>query len=396
MTLSPLLVAAALAFAPAARADDELCGDCKTTGRIPHEHSEASNALEQGCIYCTEVMDADPQALGLDWMPCPKCKAKELQRRAKDEFELEFGKRTKWLQDRRASDKLIGGRFMYCETRHFVICFGIPEIKIGKHVVRQHEAMHIYAGRAETLYATIRTALGIPEEDNLHVKHYLYMFESLKHAQVAALNYATLPVSTGQSVSKIGNISVMSSWDDREKIGDDEQRHQYFTHNVSHHIVHDLSDYKWWLFDKSGWLHEGMAFYWESRLFGAPITSCTQEGAGAETRTSESWEADVRKMVIAGDIVGFANLIERNAATLTVKDRKFAWSYVDFLMWYDPKAMGKLLHQLEQPDIVTRDAIKKTYGFSIGELQEQWEAFVKAEYAAKPKKGPVVHEPRKP
>ncbi len=378
--------------------DDPLCSKCKSTGKIANDKAASLKEDEKNCQFCSVIIAGDPVGVGLDWIPCPDCKSVKAKQKAQDEFERLAKTRRDWLDRQRETEKLVGPtKMMHCETAHFRMTFAIPSISIKKVVYDQHKAMHIYMRRAEDLRTQIMELHGISESEVYgRIKHYLVMFERQVDAKTLAPHVTGLDLSGGAKVFKIGTESSATvSWDDPRFCRTDEDRNQFFDHMVAHHVYHDIKTYAWWLYDKHGWVFEGVAAYWEYRLFGSPRVSCVQEHSGGPIETTHTFEAAVRNAVGAGNTISLANIIDRNCSSLSVPERQFGWSYIDYLFWYDPKAFKIFLTRLLENKIPTRDALKEAYGISLPQLQDRWETWVKAEYSIQDRKGPLVHAPRK-
>lgn len=396
-----LLVGVLFATAPSRveAADDPRCGDCHTTGRVAHEHPAFDRDSETEAIeFCSVSMELDPEALGLDWMPCPKCLAPSKKEAAEREWNGLMALRTKWLADRREVDKLVGKPLMHVQTKHFVLAWDIPKIKIDRRVIRQHEAMHLYAERLETLYERIMELQGIDESAMLNTRFVVAMFESFKSAEKAAPVLTNNSMRSGQKVNLIGHPkSACVSWDDPEKIlGNDEYRYQFMVHAVSHNIWHTVREYKFWLFKDYGWVYEGLAYYMEAIQFGPPIVSCGQEQIEEANWQGKSWEANVKKALIAKKYPSVLDVMAKSVSELTPMERQFAWSYIDFLMWENPGQMDEMLQYMMGDQIPTRDALKKAYDLTMGQFIDQWEAFVRSEYSTRPAKGPKFRAPKNP
>ncbi len=400
----PLLLAALLVCSPAAPAQEKgekLCGDCKTTGKIAHEHKADVLEREKDVLYCSYWMDHDPEALCLDWVPCPDCLTPSVKAAAEREFGGEIAKRKAWLEKRREEvDKVARTECIHIETEHFILSWDIPKIKVGRKTVRMHDAAHLYAERAEELYRYIIDLHQIDEPAQMiGTKFKFAMFERKLPAINLAPSFVDKPIQGGQKVQIIGpHRSNMVSWDDPEKIlGDDEHRHQFFVHSVSHHIYHDIQlgkIYQYWLFKRYGWMYEGLAFYLEHRLFGPPKLTCSQESAGFSQYREKSWEALVKKEFQGGEYPSFPEVSRKGADTLNDEERWMSWSYVDYLMWLDPTKMPKLVSLMTNDQLETRDALKEAYGITMGQFMDGWADFVRREYSLRPKKGPIVRPPR--
>ena len=398
--LAVFLLALLAAPLPAQRPGEPLCGRCHTTGRVEHPHKAKDLEREKDVLLCSAFMESDPEALGLDWIPCPEGKTPSVHAKAVRAFEAEMKRRREWLEARRAEvDERTRTECVHIETEHFLLSWDIPEIKVGRKVLRKHDAAHLYARRAEELYRTILELHDLDERYMMGTKIRLVMLESQRAARAVAPRMTDLPIRGGQKVSKIGpQKSCMVSWDDPEKIrGKDEYRHQFFVHSVSHHIYHDIRmgrQYRTWLFKRWGWLYEGLAFYLEQRLFGPPRTTCSQEGGGFSQHREKSWEALVKRLVQSGDYPSFQDVIQKGADQLNDDERRLSWSYVDYLMWLDPKKMPRLVSACTNDEMPTRDALREVYGLTVGQFIDGWLEFVRSEYSTRNKKGPIVRPPR--
>jgi hypothetical protein len=390
---------AALALTPFANAsggsDDQLCAKCKTTGWIPNPAYATRKDYEGDCVYCSVVIDADPKGGGFEQIPCPDCLAPSKAEAAKREHSGRLAKQGEWRTRMREIEKQAGSSAIHSESKHFYLTFDLPKVMIGKVAYDRHRAMHLYLKRAEDLFAEIMAFHGISDaEVGSTVKHHIAMFERQSHAMALSPHLTNLNLQGGAKAFKIGpEKSATVAWDDPRfvKSGGDEARHQFFTHLVAHHAYHDMKAYKWWLYDRHGWVFEATSFYWEYRKFGSPFVNCAQEQQGGPLDMTHTFESTVRKLVNGGSAPSLASIVERNCSSLSLTERQCAWSYVDFLNFKDPKAFKTFLFRLLENEVAARDALKEAYGFSLPQVQEQWEAFVKANYSVKDRKGPLIH-----
>ncbi|MCA9771343.1 MAG: hypothetical protein KC466_02985 [Myxococcales bacterium] len=393
------VVLAALLVPTSLGADEPLCGACQTTGRIAHEHPAFDHENETDDIeFCSVSMELDPEALGLDWVPCPKCLAPSKKEAAEREWNGLMELRKKWLADRREVDTLTKTTLMHVQTKHFVLTWGIPKIKVGKRVLKEHEAMHLYAKRLEETYQRILDLCGIDESAMVSTRVRVFMFEGLREAQIAAPVYTNNPISSGQKTNLIGAPeSSLVSWDDPEKIlNNDEYRHQFLVHAVSHNLWHLVREYTFWLFKEYGWVYEGLAYYMETTQFGTPLVSCGQEQIEEPNWKGKCWESNVKKALIAGKEPSVLDVMAKSADQLSPMERQFAWSYIDYLMWENPGKMDDMIRVMKFDQKPTRDALKEAYGLSMGQFIDNWTAFVRSEYSSKPFKGPKERTPKVP
>ena len=256
-------------------------------------------------------------------------------------------------------EKTLGHKTMFLETDQFLLVFDIPEIKVKRRIYQQHAAMHLYAERATELIEETRRVMGMKPHDLLGTRHQIYMFERQKDAKALAPVLTSMPIQSGQRVSRIGSPgSALVSWDDPEKISDDEDRHQYFVHAFSHHVHNDVREYKYWLFQRYGWVYEGLAYFQEIRQFGTPKMNCSAESVEGGNWKGKSWEANVKKALTADKAPSVADVLSKGVSELTDMERQFAWSYIDYLMWEDPNKMPELLRLMKGPQLPTRDCLK--------------------------------------
>jgi hypothetical protein len=387
-----IAVLAWMSFAAFGMAQDgELCGTCKTTGMLENPLATSKDRAESDVVYCSVALDRDKAALGCDFLVCPNCKAESEQALARDDFEREVGRRRKWLDGRRAEvDAIVKRDVVHVKTAHFEVAFDIPQVKVGTVVHRAHAAAHLYAERVEKLYADILSLHDLTDGRLRRSQRFLYFSDSIKALDALAVH---LKVGGGRS-NTFGDPCRVFLHLDKKTFREDEQFHQYVAHHVSHHVHNDVMPANYWLNERYGWVAEGLAHFVEIRWFGVPNTWCTSESGGDYKWQSKSWEANVKKALLSGDAPLFEEVIKKQSSALNARDHQFAWSYIDYLMWLDPKAMPKMLGLMKGPQLPTRDCLKQAYGIAIPEFVAGWQEFVTSEYSTIPRKGPQPRAPR--
>ncbi|MFH0945379.1 MAG: hypothetical protein V2A76_09300 [Planctomycetota bacterium] len=373
---------------------EKLCGDCQTTGKIAAPHRESVLEREKDVIYCSYWMDRDPEKLCMDWIVCPKCLTPSVQARAQKEFDLEFSKRKEWLEKRRAVvDRVTRKECWHVETEHFLLSWNIPEIKVERQVIKLHDAMHLYAERAEEVYDKIQELVGVTDQQMLGGKINFYMLETQREAKSLAPTVTDLAFGGTWHTYKVGPDHHESvAWDNPEKVLDDEHRHQYYVHAISHHVFNEVHEgnYTIWTFKRYGWVYEGLAFHMEYLMFGPPKMTCGQETGQSTNYRGKSWEVLVKKAVLAGEDPPFQEVITRSVDALSDEERRVSWSYIDYLMHLDAKKMPQMLSLMKGPQLPTRDCLKQAYGLSVGQFVDGWKEYVKETYSLRPRKGPLI------
>lgn len=176
---------------------------------------------------------------------------------------------------------------------------------------------------------------------------------------------------------------------------EDEIRHDQHVHNmVLHNLAHNLMDgYCHYSYEMPVWITEGFAHWAELENDPRFHMFDFVEGVFQEPRNVSNWPGEVRKMVAAGDIVPFTQLLYRKSfAELDFDDHLMAWSKIDFLIKTDPVKFGQFITTLKsrrdergysdgsKMDDAQRDALKKYYGWTWQQAEDQWKEWVLANY----------------
>ena len=136
-----LLLAGLLALAGPAQAQEpgeQLCGNCKTSGRVPvdvstrfaeqHDHGDSWEVL-----FCADALESDNMAM--DWKPCDRCKTPSVQAKAEADYAAIRAANEAWLAERRKLDEVSGVKkpMAHVETTHFLLSWGVPKMTtVGK------------------------------------------------------------------------------------------------------------------------------------------------------------------------------------------------------------------------------------------------------------------------
>jgi hypothetical protein len=368
----------------------KLCSKCKTTGKIENPFmTEKLLALEESVLFCSYIFEEDRHGHGLPWLPCDRCKNKELEKEARNAVAKRVAEVEHWLKGRREACAFLKTRneLLHLETEHFVIAWNIGKIVTReKKVYKTHEALHLYAQRLEDFYSEFLTRLGIKDEEMRIKKHYIYLFEEqsacLKASKelcgLTCWNAAKMP---GNLVT--GTPSTLVSWKDKLNLKKDDDFHRHLIHHISHLL--NIAYYRLvWLYDDAGWADEGLAHYFEMNQFNEADNTCDQEGEEEEF-TSSDWEVDVRKLLASGDPPSFAEISIKSTTALHGVDHKLAWSFVDFLMERNPHRFAVFMKGIKNMQSA-RDALKEAYDLTFISFQTQWEAYVLENYRKTPMK----------
>ena len=384
VVLSPSLASLAEPAPPVAAPPpaDKLCPKCKTTGRLENPIDPKIAEMEAKVLRCSWVVSKDKKGRGLPFVPCGRCLAPSKAAEVQAEFDPLAAEIDAWMEANDGISKTLRPRkpFLFLETTHFDLVFGLPKVKLGKRkTLDMHAAAHLYAERLESLYAWFQETLDYDDELARVTKHQVFLLPDLRTLMTAAMEYAQTP--TDRAGRAVGDPSVFVTWRDKAVFKSDASFHQH----VSHHMIHQfLGVYflKIWLVEKAGWLEEGLANYAEMTHFERAGNSCNTEDS-EEDMADENWESPTRKLVERKRQIPFAELKNKRADQLGRNDHLQAWSIVDWMMRTKPENLPLLIRDLKQ-DVPLRTTFKKHYGHSIVGFDLVWQEWVKENYSLEP------------
>jgi hypothetical protein len=406
---SPQIVAPAVALllfvvalAPASGQTERLCGNCETTGVVDLELTNRQFIeFEHGDTwkieFCSEAIESDN--MGLDWMPCPRCKAPSKQAEAQARWDEIAAVNNAWLEERRQMDALTKGKtIVHIETTHFVIAWDIPKITASdKKNYKAHEAAHLYARRMEAVYARYQELLDVVDVDHMRTKHHFYAFDKLRDAQAVGPVYAQMSsTTTARRAGGVEHESTVVMFRNKNMHPKDADFHRHWIHSMVHQLTSVHYNPYWfadggkglsppWLADKYGWMDAGLAHWFETDFDGAATTYCMQEQDTAKRWKGGDWESNVWKAVVAGDAPSFPEIISVPTQALSPRQHQFVWSWVDYLMSLDPKGMGAAVKMAKHQKPI-REILREAWGVSMLGFEERWAEWVRTEYDPKKKK----------
>lgn len=390
LLIAPSLVISGLLLSPALAVPDS----AREIVPVPKVAKNLDDRIE----LISTVIDADPVAAGLGWKPAKSCDNKELLRNAQTSFQELLGERKEWLAGRRGRvDRLLEEEPYHIRTKHFELSCELKSIKVGRKTVKGLDIALLYAKRLEDYWDQVAETLQIsPSQIRRDNRYEVFLLDEDEGAKAIATNLFGNKLGTNYVSTRVGfPIAGVLIWNNREYIENDEQRYQRLVHSLAHLVYHDVGLYQHWMYDSHGWLYEGLAFYEEIRMFGPVLCSCEpKDGLDLKHWLSPFWEANIRKAIKQRREPNPTRVLSPGVEDLSYKDRQFAWSYVDFLIWYDAEQMAVLLEKVKGDKMSSEDALMEAYGMTPDDLLEKWTAFVKDHYKSKERKKPTP--PRKP
>lgn len=367
----------------------ELCGECKTTGRIANPWFAAHEAAERGALHCSSCLLGDKAGRDSNFLPCPRCKRPDL--RAKAERELNEWKRVQeeWLAQRAALEKQLGVTLQWVESDHFLIGFEPSHWRTReKRELDGHGAAHLFARRLEGMYADFEKLFAIDDGRMRNKLHQVLVFDRQKNLTRAA--ELLLQMTTGFAAKRAGDPSILVTWNNRKDLPGDLDFDRHVTHHVTH-LLASVFHLKEWLYAQ-GFLDEGLAHFFEMRYFAAADNSCNQEEE-EEDFGNQNWPKEVLAAVSAGKNPPLAELCLKRTDELHGLEHAFAWSFTDHLVAADPLKVAALMVALKEK-CELREALRRSFGKSIFELENEWKASVLATYPARARPPPPGVERR--
>lgn len=346
------------------------------------------------------VLDSDPAGAGLDWEPNESCPDEAALEMTRIRFDALVDERKEWLAARREDvERVLGGPAVHVRTAHFDLAYDLDDLKVGRKKVRRIDGAALYAGRLEDHHEWFVDTLGIdPVWMKRENRHQVYVLSDREAAERVVTRLLGHKLGGGFKSNLVGpEESYAVVLNDPKFVESDDALHQIVVHTVSHNVQHDVKRYLTWLNDRHGWLYDGWAHHAEIRRFGPPITTCHRDDQlDFKHWLSPYWEANVRRAIKQRRDYDPAQVIDLSVDDMNPKHRQFAWSYVDFLLWYDAPKMADLLDRTKGEGRSSAEALLDVYGLDLPTFWEEWKGFVVEHYSSKPRKGPTpARKPRK-
>jgi hypothetical protein len=359
-----LLLALAAGFGAAAQdaPPKKRCYQCKGSGLIPCTKHQPEKDAE----YCTVYL-AKPCCKGLDATVCPRCLGEDADIEA---FKAKEADREKWLERTRKFAEDAGEELVMVQTAHYYLGYGIDEVKAGKKRYDKHAGAHLYASRVEKLYDACQKIF----VDDGHPKGFKFDVHIFGTAEGCTnITQKLGGTNPGNGWKLYGqNRMVFTTFDNPGQFPDDEFFHEYVIHNTAHLLIRRFGGYS---SNLPAWLDNGFASLMEYKMFeGTKVTCFTEQPPDSPWKGSE-WKDKVKKEALAGNFKRFDAIAEEPLDSMDYRDHAYAYSYVDFLVSHDRAKFVALVRELQKEKPDSKAAIKKAYGWIVGELEEEWKRF---------------------
>lgn len=353
------------------------CQRCKFTGALPcTKHKKDAVKMEEDAIFCS-IASHCPACKGTFQIDCPDCKGSDGEANVEN-LHAEAGR---WLEKQAAFEKNMGGPVRpRLITKNFDLTFEVEQLMVGRLQLDNHQLIHLYAKRLEDLLNLFNETLGTRASDHKCQRYLVMVWKSPVDQREAATRYADSGGSGG-GVKLLGAKGVYTMVRDRNNHAQDDDLHRSIVHNVTHLFLADLFDGVWIGNRSGGWLDEGLAHWFEDKLFGQCTNFCYQEQNTLMSFKGGKWRMPVRGLIEGGKAPPFAETGSKTSDQLSAPEHALAFAYVDFLINRDAKLLPKVtnLYQKKKP---TREAIEP-FGMTVNDLDAQFKKWVLEKYTNK-------------
>lgn len=320
------------------------------------------------------------------------------------------------------------------ETEHFRILGDFPKWKIPTEEIKAYRAeleaiadrwprlkpkqssldpwyrVHLLGERLEAAYSRFLEIAGTTEEDfldpernlmrgigrymGMKEKYEVMVFEDASPYREYMRNTWGLGYLKPQCWNNVDRSSLWFGLNmETEDIHHDKHVAAVVMHNVGHNM---LNGYMHYSYEMPVWIYAGVGHWTERDFDGRFNTFCSIEGNINVGKSTDNWEAEVRKLVLKGRGSSFAQLVRKKSlAEIDFQDHLISWSKIDFLIQHKPEAFGAWLTALKtrrdekgfpdgrKMDEAQRNGFKEHFGWTLAKAEAEWKEWVKATYPAK-------------
>ncbi len=285
-----------------------------------------------------------------------------------------------WRNTLRPIDEYMNTKdLVHIESAHFIVTSDVRKTD-AKRATSQHAAAHWLLDGLERQRADFCAEAGCKDEDfggKLHVM--LWIKES---DQSKAASRYTLERANAQA-KLMGAKPVISLLCGKGRLRTDVDLRHALVHQAAHCLLSSVFEPVALMNDKSGWIDEGLAHYFEIKYFGEAVEWCNVDPKVLEAAKLGRFEAHVLDGLAHAAVPSLSNVAGSDLLGLAPLQRVFAWSYVDCLMRKYPGTLARLAKQLKKRKLVT-EALQLALDLPQADFEAAWHDFVKASYTLKP------------
>lgn len=373
------LLCAAFAFT---QSPTQSCKRCTGTGRTAcEEHERELCAQEDQIEYCSVIADCGACA-GVGWLACKDCGGVQAIDAIETKKRVVAARKSAHKVD---IDDRFGRPLRKVESRHFVLVVELDRLKVAmpdakgrmmKRELGNHELLHVYLQRLEELYADYCARLAIDDKQFVQKMRVFVWYLADEHKKGSSLFCGQ---TAGGGVKLMGTDPTYSVCGNKQNFQDDEKLYRNIAHCVTHLMLSAQKPVAWIGNQKAGWLDEGLACWFEDRLYGICDNYCYQEANTQVSFRSGKYRIGVRKLIEEEKVPPIGEVLEQNSDSLTPPMQAVAFSYVDYLITRDGAKFNELCKQIKAKK-PSREALKEVFGLAPLEFESLWRAWVVGTY----------------
>ncbi|MCA9321721.1 MAG: hypothetical protein KDB53_13350 [Planctomycetes bacterium] len=267
-----------------------------------------------------------------------------------------------------------------------------PKVSEKTIVISPHQRAHLYLFRAHRVRLEFEHLVGHRDKANymdyagpylgMRGKWELYVFDRQPDVQEFVEAYIGQNLDDGLCWHLLSDKAMqIFLHGDRRK---DVWINNTFTHRLSYAL---LTGYRAYQYDMPAWLALGYAHLMERRERTDFNTFIFGEGAVPDFDLPAKWKVGIRKAMLAGEYRPFQQIAEfQDVGKIMPAEHPLVWSIVSYLVQLDQEKFARFVHVLKEKkagesmrDLVRR-ALAMSYGKSLTEVDEGWQAWVKETY----------------
>jgi len=274
--------------------------------------------------------------------------------------------------------------------------------------------LHLFAQRCEDLYAEFSRRLGVTDDsfpskrgtfvNGRYMGEGKYLGEPSKYTVLLLrregdhTRYLTTFVGSVQKFAKRHNFKTIGSllfvtaedlYNGRNR--DDTAMHCHVVWNLTHNFI---DGYRFYSHDLPVWFKEGMAHWFDRRVYPKFNDFDQTEGTAADMRRVWRWRPKVRQMIGTDKFTPAAEVLKwRDYGQIKFNDHMAIWSRIDYLMSLGDKKWATFMNSVKgivdkKTGLVTgknildlqRKAMRKAWGLNPLTLDERWTEYVIKNY----------------
>jgi len=348
------------------KCDHRGVNDCKLHGKMTE--------LEHAAVFCSQAA-ACKKCFGALLIPCEKCEGGP-ESRVMYERQGRFEHRLNQPDPCRDQFKR---EIVRVEGEHFVVQIDAHKLRNGKSKTDAHLFAHLMLQEAEK--AALLFEGHFPDvwytgekpriwfwgkvDDHLTAMHHVLGASGsgdFKLMGPAPVSTASTPSDHLQNKAKL--VAMLG------------------VHSAIHLLLDNACGEVWLGQQKAGWFDAGAAHWYEMQLFNQTLNYCIDEVKLRANFKNGQWFVHVKNHLATHSEPILPAMLRKMTGHLDVEDHPFSWSLFDWLVRAHPDKTTDLLLSLKAKRS-SRAAFQEVFKWNVARVEQEWRAWVAAEYPSK-------------